>query len=81
MTNYLFKFRFNSYQESGRLPKPIKKSILVSSKNKFKVLFVRDKYYSHGILLNFSGLNTNLFYSLVQKRLIDWEIFYSGVLC
>jgi len=34
-----------------------------------------------GTLLNFSGLNANLFYSLAQKGFIDWEIFSSGVLC
>jgi len=31
ITNYLFKLGFNSYQESGKLAKPIKESILVSS--------------------------------------------------
>ena len=40
LAEYLFKIGFKSYQESGKLAKPIKESILVSSKNKFQVLFV-----------------------------------------
>ena len=45
IANYLFKLGFNSYQESGKLAKPIKQPILVSSKNKFEVLFIIDKSY------------------------------------
>ncbi len=45
ITNYLFKLGFNSYQESGKLAKPIKESILVSSKNQFEVCFVGDNSY------------------------------------
>jgi hypothetical protein len=33
IANYLLKLGFNSYQESGKLSKPRKKSILVSSQN------------------------------------------------
>ena len=40
LAEYLFKIGFNSYQESGKLAKPVKESIFVSSKNKFQVLFV-----------------------------------------
>jgi hypothetical protein len=36
IANYLLKIGFNSYQESGKLAKPVKKSILVSSKINFK---------------------------------------------
>ena len=39
IANYLFKLGFNSYQESGKLAKPIR----VSSKNKFEVLFVNGR--------------------------------------
>jgi hypothetical protein len=59
---------FNSYQESGKLAKPIKKSILVSSKNKFEVRFVLDNSYWNGTLLHFSGSNATVFYSLAQKK-------------
>ena len=33
LAKYLFKIGFNSYQESGKLTKPVKESIFVSSKN------------------------------------------------
>ena len=39
LAKYLFIIGFNSYQESGKLAKPIKESIFESSKNKFQVLF------------------------------------------
>jgi hypothetical protein len=38
LANYLFKLGFNSFQESGKLAKPRKESILVRSQNKFEVL-------------------------------------------
>ena len=72
--------RFNSYQESGRLAKPIKEFIFVSSKNKYQVLFVREESYWEGSILRFSGSNAYVFYTYVQKELIDWTIFYSSVL-
>ena len=40
LAKYLFKIGFNSYQESGKLAKPVKQSIFVSSDNKFQVLFI-----------------------------------------
>ena len=43
ITNYLFKRGFNSYQESGKLAKPIKEPIQVNFKNQFEVLFVKDR--------------------------------------
>jgi hypothetical protein len=45
IANYFFKIGFNSYQESGKLAKPIQESILVSGKNKVEVLFVGDNSY------------------------------------
>ena len=42
IADYLFKIGFNSYQESGKLAKPIKEPILVNSKNQFQVCFVGD---------------------------------------
>ena len=47
IANYLFKIGFNSSQESGKLAKPIKQSILFSSNNKFEVLFIEDNSYWH----------------------------------
>jgi hypothetical protein len=80
IANYLEKIGFNSYQQSGKLAKPIKESLLVSSQNKFEVLFVKEGPYWQGTTLQFSGLNATFFYSLAQKGLISWEIFSSGVL-
>ena len=80
VAKYLFKMGFNSYQESGRLAKPIKEFIFVSSKNKNEVLFVREGPYWEGTILQFSGLNAFVFYTFVQKSLIDWTIFSSAVL-
>jgi hypothetical protein len=75
ITNYLFNLGFNSYQESGKLAKPIRESVLVNPKNRFEVCFVGDNSYWQGTLLHFSGYNALYFYSLVQKQLIDWTIF------
>jgi len=80
IANYLFKLGFNSFQESGKLAKPRKESILVSSQNKFEVLFVADNPYWDGTILNFSGLNAKTFYSFAQKGSIDWTVFSSGEL-
>jgi uncharacterized protein (DUF3820 family) len=41
--DYLFKILFKSYQEFGKLGKPIKESILVSSKNKSKFIFGKEE--------------------------------------
>ena len=88
LAEYLFKIGFNSYQESGKLAKPVKESILISSKNKFEVCFFvlleiiligRAPYLTFLV----SRLNANLFYSLAQKGFkvfINWEIFSSAIL-
>jgi ribosomal protein S24E len=80
IADYLFKLGFNSYKESGKLTKPIKESILVSSKNKFEVCFVEDNPYWDGTLLHFSGLNASRFYFFSKEQIIDWIIFSSAVL-
>lgn len=80
IANYLFKIGFNSYQESGKLAKPIKEPIFVNSKNQFEVCFVGDNSYWTGTLLNISGSNADEFYTLLQKESIDWRIFSSAVL-
>ena len=79
IADYLFKLGFNSYKESGKLSKPIKESILVSSKNKFEVCFVADNPYWDGTLLHFSGLNAARFYFFLKEQIIDWTIFSSAV--
>jgi hypothetical protein len=75
IANYLFKIGFNSYQESGKLARPIKESILVSPENNLEALFVTRGPYWEGTILQFSGSNGNHFYSLVQKKLIQWKLF------
>ena len=80
LAKYLFKIGFNSYQESGKLAKPVKESIFVSSKNKFQVLFVYEAPYWKGTYVQFSGVSATCFYSLVKQNLINREIFSSAIL-
>jgi hypothetical protein len=80
IANYLFKLGFNSYQESGKLAKPMKESIVVSSKNKSEVLFVIDNSYWKGTIVQFSGNNAASFYNLVKNKLINCELFSSATL-
>jgi hypothetical protein len=80
LAEYLFKIGFNSYQESGKLAKPIKESILVSSKNKFQVLFVHEAPYWKGTSVYFSGASATFFYSFVKQTSINWEFFSSAIL-
>ena len=80
IANYLFKIGFNSYQESGKLTKPIKEPILVNFKNQFEVRFVGDNPYWDDTLLHFSGLNATRFYFFAREQIIDWTIFSSAVL-
>ena len=83
IANYLFKTQFNSYQESGRLAKPIREPILASSKNKSEVTFVKIGPYWQGTTIHFShfsGSNAGFFYNLAKKGFISWEIFFSGIL-
>jgi len=81
IANYLFKFGFNSYQQFGKLAKPIKEPIFLSSQNKFEILFVKEGPYWQGTTLHFSGANATFFYRLIQEGIISWEVFSSGVLC
>jgi hypothetical protein len=69
LAKYLFKIGFNSYRESGKLAKPVKESIFVSSKNKFQVLFVYEAPYWKGTYVQFSGASATCFYSLVKQNL------------
>jgi hypothetical protein len=80
IADYLFKIGFNSYQESGKLTKPIKDPILVNPKNKYEILFVIDNDHWDGTLLHFRGSNSACFYSLFRKKLINWDIFSDATL-
>ena len=80
IANYLFKIRFNSYQESGRLAKPVKESIQVNLKNKYEVLFIKEGPYWQGTTLQFSGFIAKIFYSLIKQELVSWTIFSSAIL-
>ena len=80
LAKYLFIIGFNSYQESGKLAKPIKESIFESSKNKFQVLFVNEAPYWKGTYVHFSGKSATYFYTLVKKNLIHPKIFSFAIL-
>jgi hypothetical protein len=80
IAKYLFQLGFNSYQESGKLAKPVKESIFVSSDNKFQVLFVNEAPYWKGTSVQFSGTNAAFFYSLIKRKLINWKFFPSAIL-
>ena len=80
IAKYLFKLGFNSYQQSGKLSKPVPERILVNSKNQFSILFVNDHSYWKGTLLQFSGLNARRFYFLAKQNTIDWKIFDKATL-
>ena len=75
IAKYLFNLGFNSYQQSGKLSKPVQERMLVNSKNQFAILFVNDHSYWKGTLLQFSGLNASQFYFLAKQNIIDWKIF------
>ena len=79
IANYLFNFGFNSILKSNEKTKG---DILISdNRNYSSVTFVKSKYdpvsksYWDGIVVRFSGTNGHYFYELIQKRLIDWDIF------
>jgi len=78
LAKHLFKIGFNYYQESGKLAKPIKEPILVSSNNKFQVLFVNEGPYWKGTSVYFYGASATFFYSPVKQ--INWKFFSSAIL-
>ena len=80
IAKYLFNLGFNSYQQSGKLSKPVQERMLVNSKNQFAILFVNDHSYWKGTLLQFSGLNASRFYFLAKQNIIDWKIFDTATL-
>jgi len=41
---------------------------------------VIDNSYWEGTKLDFSGLNGKFFYSLVQQKVVSWELFSSATL-
>lgn len=80
IAKYLFNLGFNSYQQSGKLSKPVQERMLVNSKNQFAILFVNDNSYWKGTLLQFSGLNASRFYFFAKQNIIDWKIFDKATL-
>ena len=80
LAKYLCKIGFNSYQESGKLAKPVKESIFLSSDNKFQVLFVNEGPYWKGTSVHFSSTNAAFFYSFIKRKLINWKFFPSAIL-
>lgn len=80
IANYLFNLGFNVYQESGKLTKPMRKEILIDSKNQHQTCFVEDSLYWKGTLLHFSGSNAARFYFLAKQNIINWEMFDHAVL-
>lgn len=79
IANYLFNFGFNSILKSNE---KTKSDILIwDNRNAYSVSFVKCKYdpvsksYWDGVIVRFSGTNGHYFYELIQKRLIDWNIF------
>ena len=53
IAKYLFKLGFNSYQESGKLAKPIQEPILVKETSSYKVVFVHRAPFWQGTVLHF----------------------------
>ena len=55
--------------------------LIFEIRNRYKVSFLKSTYnpesnsYWTGLIVRFSGENGGYFYSLVQKKLIDWRIF------
>jgi hypothetical protein len=80
ISDYLFNLGFNTYQQSGKLSKPIKEEILLNSKNKFEAYFVEDNSYWNGTLLHFSGSNAQRFYFFAKEQILDWTVFSPGIL-
>ena len=80
LAKYLCKIGFNSYQESGKLAKPVKESIFLSSDNKFQVLFVNEGPYWKGTSVHFSSTNAAFFYSLIKRKLVNWKLFSYAIL-
>ena len=53
---------------------------MVSSKNKFEVLFVKGGPYWQGTTLQFSEVNAKNFYRLIKQELVSWNLFSSATL-
>jgi len=80
IANYLSdSFGFNSVVKETFQGKS--EDLILKSRNGYKVSFIRCRYnpesnnYWTGLIVRFSGKNGKYFYSLVQKKLIDWCIF------
>jgi len=80
IADYLFNLGFNSYQQSGKLSKPIRQPIFIDLKKRHEISFIQDYSYWEGTLLHFSGLNAAQFYAIAKEQQIDWNIFSSAIL-
>jgi len=80
IAKYFLKLGFNSFQESGKLAKPIKEPIFISPDNKYEVLFVQEAPYWDGTIVQFSGKYSHILYTLIKQRLINWELFSTATL-
>lgn len=80
LATYLFEIGFNSYQQSGKLSKPKKEIIKVTSETKFEVLFLVESAHWKGTVVQFSGFNARKFYSLSKKKSFSWELFSGATL-
>ena len=75
-----FNLGFNSYQQSGKLSRPIQEKILEKSKNQFQIFFLNDHPYWKGTILQLSGSNASRFYFLAKRNKIDWQILEKATL-
>ena len=80
IANYLSdSFGFNSVVKETFQGKS--EDLIFEITNGYKVSFIKSTYnpesnsYWTGLIVRFSGENGEYFYSLVQKKLIDWRIF------
>jgi hypothetical protein len=78
---YLFFLSFfNFNQEFGKLAKPINQFITGSPKNKLEALFVTDLPHWNGTVIQFSGVNAEIFYTFIKQESVSWELFSSAIL-
>lgn len=73
--NYFIKIGFNYYQKSSKLADPIKGCIVINCNNKVEVIFVGNNSYYQSAILQFSRLNADIFYSLINQQLVSWKLF------
>ena len=78
LVDRLSKFRFNCFQQSGKLVNPKKEILSVSPENEFEVIFVKNSTYRNGTIVQFSGPNAERFYRILKHGWIDYKLFSSS---